>query len=504
MHARGCCVCSQASLKWSPVVERVGALMESNGLFRAVPGSKVASVTHAAQAFAVVAIAARHGQDQWLSDSSDEDSADAYTLGVANTVLQVSVPSVVSMAQDMGGGGLAFPGDDSLHLTLQVVEHALSLATSLHGPARVSNDDWISFARFFLSFRTARTDDFVTAAAAWQGLRALQALPDLNLFSADVTTPVMFDSDAQPRLQVSVTDVFGQALPTLTSVSAVVHHQHASPDAAASMPERTFAADSVAQGLFSLDGSGADDVPTSWPAGVYRVHLRVHTGSGTNSATLTFKVATRVALGPAKLIVSSSARPSKKTKTSPRKGKKRAVQDRTWTTVSVDYPSRVSTEHDIRVSDKEFLHVLLDVHSEASGAPLRPHQVFVTFVNQQSEKATVFVAHPQKSGAHLVTLDVSSPSSLHGAHEPGLYDLVVTVGDSLVQVRGVCCGFEGVPLLTSLVVPMWWVGFCAWGSEHDCVGDWACFSEPPAPRCYACGGKGRLVLKVASPCVRHC
>uniref|UniRef100_A0A8C9VTM0 Dolichyl-diphosphooligosaccharide--protein glycosyltransferase subunit 2 n=1 Tax=Scleropages formosus TaxID=113540 RepID=A0A8C9VTM0_SCLFO len=308
------------------------------------------------------------------------------------------IEDLAARLDDLGGIYLQF--EEGLEATAHFVTAAYALSDHVDIEPPLKEDQVVQLVNSVFSKKSwdslSEAFSVASAAAAFSGNRFHIPVVVTSQGPAAV-------SHRQPMLQLQVTDILSQPLP---SISVQVESAHAVASKSVVLSQAPF---TLRDGIFELNFM--DSQPAS---GYYQFAVAV-TGDSrlvANHVEMKVKVSTEVAINNMDLSVVD---------------KDQSIGTKT---TRVEYPSKAKTSFTAD-SHQNFAmsFQLVDVNT---GVELTPHQTFVRLHNQKTGQEVVFVAEPDSKNVYKFELDTAERKSEFDSIS-GTYALYLIVGDATLE-----------------------------------------------------------------------
>ncbi|CAF0853507.1 unnamed protein product [Adineta ricciae] len=348
-----------------------------------------------------------------LAKTDDSVSSQGYALLTGAQLSQPiakfyadTINDLVQQADEVDGRTLQYEG--GVGTTALLVNAFYEVAEKAGVPVKIDPKQLIKFASYFSTKRHV-----ATLRSAYYLTKVFKYLSDRkNTIPVVVsrTTPAAVSAQ-NPSVFVSVSNLFGQPV---GEISVVAESAKRKEDGAVVISKQKLTAKDSTSSIFELPFYDA-----KIPRGFYTIHLTLTPRGdekliGLTDNTIEVKVTSEAALENAELNVAD---------------RDSTAQAKTH---KLTYPNALSEKLDLHPHQK--LIIKFQVKDKRTGEYVRTQQAFVRFTNKKSKKEIIYLAEAA-SGAtaqYKAEIDLTS-NAADFRYQSGAYDLVVIVGDSLLQ-----------------------------------------------------------------------
>ncbi|CAF0952393.1 unnamed protein product [Adineta ricciae] len=317
-----------------------------------------------------------------------------------------TINDLVQQADEVDGRTLQYEG--GVGTTALLVNAFYEVAEKAGVPVKIDPKQLIKFASYFSTKRHV-----ATLRSAYYLTKVFKYLSDRkNTIPVVVsrTTPAAVSAQ-NPSVFVSVSNLFGQPVGEIFVVAESAKRKE---DGAVVISKQKLTAKDSTSSIFELPFYDA-----KIPRGFYTIHLTLTPRGdekliGLTDNTIEVKVTSEAALENAELNVAD---------------RDSTAQAKTH---KLTYPNALSEKLDLHSHQK--LIIKFQVKDKRTGEYVRTQQAFIRFTNKKSKKEIIYLAEAV-SGAtaqYKAEMDLTS-NAADFRYQSGAYDLVVIVGDSLLQ-----------------------------------------------------------------------
>nr|CAB3265739.1 dolichyl-diphosphooligosaccharide--protein glycosyltransferase subunit 2-like [Phallusia mammillata] len=314
----------------------------------------------------------------------------------------IDIEDMAAQADEVDERYLHFEND--LQTTSTFISAVIALSQAQKQQLGITPDQTLLFTNFLMRAKsTVKTCK--QAANVVYPLSQIAASSQVTVAKAQLVSSNAVSED-KPNLEVSVTNVLGQAIPKLTvKVDSVVR----STDNEVIMSNVPFQFDAAKNNYKLLFWK---DKPAS---GFYDVILTVSSPSkplvGVSDIEFRVKVTTKIAITNVELGTGEKESSGADLKT-------------------VNYPKPAE---DFKADQQQRIVMKFQVKDLNAGTAMKPHQAFVRFVHERSGQEVIFVAEPDKTSTYKFEVDLATAGADQFNSVTGKYSMHLIVGDAAIS-----------------------------------------------------------------------
>ncbi|CAF0773108.1 unnamed protein product [Didymodactylos carnosus] len=347
-----------------------------------------------------------------LSKSDDSILGQAYVLMIAsqlNTAVAKfysdSIHDMVQQADEVDGKALQYEG--GIGTTAMIFNAMYQLADKAAVPLKIDAQHLSKFAYYFSTKRHV-----ATIRSAYYLIKAYKLLSDPKHAVPVVVSRVSPASitPESPSVLVSITDLMGHPV---GEISVVAESAKRKEDGVVVVSKQKLTPKASDFSVYELPF-----YDTKIPRGFYTIHLTLnHVKSetkliGLSDNTIEVKVTSEVTIENAEVNLAD---------------RDHSAQVKTH---KLSYPTTLTDKMDIDYHQK--LIVKFQIKDKKTNEYIRAQQCFLRFTNKQSQKEIIYLAEAGTNSQYKVEVDLTTNSN-DFRHQSGLYEIVLIIGDALLQ-----------------------------------------------------------------------